>query len=139
MVGPSLGEVVGAYEVFHHGVRVAGSWGEGQAGDGADVEFELAGGAGVDGPVAGVVGAGRHFVDEEVAVCCPRTFRWPGGRRGRRFSGDGGSRWFAGGFGDGSGLMLGGGEREVEDVVAVAVFHGVEGGDLRRWLLRATL
>ena len=96
---------------------------EGQTGDGADVLFELAGDAGVEGPVAAVVGAGGHFVDEELAVIRQEEFH-------REQSGE--AKPVGDGFGEGAGLILDGGldaggqDGEVEDVLCVDVFRDGE-------------
>ena len=51
--------------VEHHGGARVGD-AEWEAEDGAEVVFELRGVGAFDGPVAGVVDAGRHLVGEEV-------------------------------------------------------------------------
>jgi len=67
-VGGGVGGPEVAQEVHHGG----GSWkvglGQGQSKDGAHVLLELAYGAGAEGEVAGVVGAGGDFVDQETAA-----------------------------------------------------------------------
>jgi hypothetical protein len=57
-----------ADEIEHRAVAGGSSGAEGKAEDGAEMIFELAGNGAFDGPVAGIVNAGRHFVGEKFAL-----------------------------------------------------------------------
>jgi len=108
---------------------------EGQAADGAELLFELRCHAGVDGEMAGVVGARGELVDEEGFVGLDEEFDTQDADYVERLE-DGASE-FAGSTGDifGDG---GGGDGQVEDMVAVAILDdapigvgaiGATGGD----------
>src|SRR4029077_21095835 len=61
-----FGEITDEIE---HGAMAGGSGGtEREAEDGAEVVFELTGDSAFDGPMAGIVDAGGHFVGEEFAL-----------------------------------------------------------------------
>jgi hypothetical protein len=63
---PGVGEIADEIE---HGAMAGGSCGaEREAKDGAEMVLELAGDGAFDGPVAGIVDAGSHFVGEEFAL-----------------------------------------------------------------------
>ena len=47
----------------------------GEAANGADVVFELRNGAGVDRPMAGIVGAGGDFIGQNLAILCYEEFQ----------------------------------------------------------------
>jgi hypothetical protein len=51
-----------------NGVGMAAGWGDGHAADGADMLLELRNGAGVDGPVTGIMGARGDLIGEQAAV-----------------------------------------------------------------------
>lgn len=115
-----------AEEVGHGGGGTELGGAEGKPADGADLLFELAGDAGVEGEVARVVGTRGEFVDEEATVVGDEEF-------------DGEESDDLEGVEDamGEGLGLGGeggrdasrGEGEVEDVMGVGVFEDWEGGE----------
>src|SRR6266481_9728898 len=72
-VGVGDGEDFGGFgevaDEIEHGAVAGGSRGaEGQAEDGAEMVFELAGDGAFDGPVAGIVDARGHFIGEELAL-----------------------------------------------------------------------
>ena len=60
-------QFVRADQVLHHRVRVPHRLIQRQASDRADMQFELAGRAGVDGPVAGIMRARGDLVDQHRA------------------------------------------------------------------------
>ncbi len=61
--GEDFGGIGEVADEIEHGAMACGSRrAEGKAEDGAEVIFELAGDGAFDGPVAGIVDAGGHFV-----------------------------------------------------------------------------
>lgn len=62
-LGPEI-----AQDIEHGGRGGGGDIAQGKTADGADLLFELAGGAGFGGEMAGVVDAGSKFIDPELAV-----------------------------------------------------------------------
>ena len=67
-----------AEEVGHGGGFNLFGGTEGEAADGADLLFELTSTVGVDGEMAGIVGAGGKFVDEEPAIFGEEKFNAEG-------------------------------------------------------------
>jgi hypothetical protein len=113
-----LGEVADQIE---HGAVAGGAGGaERQAEDGAEMVLKLAGDRAFDGPVAGIVDARSHFVDEKFALMFEK-FEGEHADVLQRFENAvGGS--FRGTLNIGL-KARGGSERQPEDAAAVVIFH----------------
>src|SRR3954466_2301639 len=109
-----------ADQVLHHRIGCALDRAQRQAADGADELFELAAGAGINRPVAGIMRPGGQLVDQQAAI--------PGDEHLHRQDADqtqgiGDSQGDALGLGSRLGWYGGGGGGFVQDVVGVAVLH----------------
>src|SRR5258708_17339342 len=128
-VGVGDGENFGGFrevaDEIEHGAVAGGCGGaEREAEDGAQMILKLAGDGAFDGPVAGIVDARSHFVNEKFPLVL-KEFK---GEDADVFQGfeDAGSGPFGGTL-DAGLKTRGGRERQAEDAVAVMIFH--ERGD----------
>ena len=90
-----------------------------ESANGAELLFKLAGGAGVEGKVARIMGARREFVDQKAAIGIEKKFD---GEESDDIKGSGDCGGQSGGFGKSLWRESCWNNREVENVIAVDVF-----------------